>query len=98
LEEGQRVFQVLSRFAILSGEPMRGSRCAVSDSRLWGIGSRLDVAEEGLGVPPYRRQLAANIASDPQAVVGRQPFKRVLAANLRFTGSSESFGRLVIVG
>jgi hypothetical protein len=50
LEEGQRVFQVLSRFAKLSGEPTRGSRCAVSDSCLWRIGSRLDVAEERLGV------------------------------------------------
>ena len=68
------------RFAVLSGEPMRDSGRAVSDSGLGRIGSRLDVAEEGLRVGPHRRQLAAHEAADPQAVVGRQPFGRVLVA------------------
>ena len=94
LEEGQRVFQVLSRFAKLSGEPTRGSRCAVGDSGLLGIGSRLDVAEEGLGVHPHRHQLAAHEASDPQAIVGRQPFRRVLVAKRRLAGLGEGFRRL----
>ena len=54
---------------------------AMRDASLGRIGSRLDVAEEGRGVSPHRRQLAAREAADPKAVVGRQPFGRVLVAN-----------------
>ena len=86
LKQGERAFQMLPRFEVLSGEPMRDSGHAVSDSGLGRIGSRLDVAEECLGVHPHRRQLAAHVAADPQAVVGRQPFGRVLVAGCRLRG------------
>ena len=93
LEQGERAFQMLARFAILSGEPMRDPSNAVSDAGLRRIGSRLDVAEEGLGACPHRRQLAAHVAADPQAVVGRQSLGRVLFADRRLAGSGESFRR-----
>src|SRR5271154_4471951 len=62
-EQVESPFELLPRFAVLSGEPMRRSGCQVSDSGFGPIGSRLGVAEEGLGVSPHRRQLAANVAA-----------------------------------
>ena len=50
LEPGQRAFQVLARSDILSREPMRDSRRAMSGSGLGRIGFRFNVAQEGLGV------------------------------------------------
>jgi hypothetical protein len=43
---------MLSRFAMLSGEPMRDSRRAVSDSGLRRIQFRLEVAQERRRVLP----------------------------------------------
>ena len=94
LKQGERAFQMLARFSVLSGEPMRHSGCTVSDSGLGRIGSRLDVAEEGPGMGPHRRQLSAQQTADPQAVIGRQALKRVLVASGEFASPCEGFGRL----
>ena len=80
MKQGESLFKMFPRFEVLSGEPMRDSGRAVSNSCLGRIGSRLDVAEEGLSVGPHRRQLAAHEVAGPQTVVGRQPFGRVLVA------------------
>ena len=45
-EQGQRAFQVLARFSILSCKPMRDSHCTVSDPGLRGIGIGCDVAQK----------------------------------------------------
>ena len=73
LEQGERAFQVIPRFAILSGEPAcdPGARWATPASGESGLASTS--LQEGLGVRPHRRQLAAHVAAGPQAVVGRQP-------------------------
>jgi hypothetical protein len=84
---------MLSGFAILSGEPMRYSHCAVRDSGLRRIGATLDVTEESIGVSSCRRQLATDGAAEPQAVVGRQPFGRVLVARHGFASLGEGFRR-----
>src|SRR5271166_3364411 len=55
-EQGERKFQMIARFAILSGKPVRDSSNAVSDAGLGRIGSRLDIAEESIGVSSRRRQ------------------------------------------
>jgi hypothetical protein len=94
LEQRQRAFQMLACYDVLSSEPMRDSRRPVSDSGLGRIGPRLDVAEEGLGVGPRRRQLAPHQTTHPKAVVGRQPLWRVLVANCERASSCEGFGRL----
>jgi hypothetical protein len=94
LEDGERAFQMLPRFAALSDEPMRHSGCAVSDSGLGRIGSRPDVAQEGLGVSPHRRQFAPGEATHPEPVVGRQPFGRILVGKRRLASSCECFGGL----
>jgi hypothetical protein len=94
LKQRQRLFKMLPRFAVLSGEPMRHPGCAVSDSGLGRVRPRLDVAEEGLGVGPHRRQLAAHVAAGPQAVVSRQPLKRVLVASGEFASLCEGLGCL----
>src|SRR5271166_1943186 len=70
LEQGERAFQMFSGFVVLAGEPKRESGCALSDSGFGRVGSRLDIAEESIGVSPRRRQLAADDAADPQAIVG----------------------------
>jgi hypothetical protein len=80
LEQGERAFEMLSRFEILSGGPMSVAGCAVSNSGLGRIGSRPDVAKEGLSVGLRLRQLAASEAAGPKAIVGCQPFGRVLVA------------------
>src|SRR5208337_1998382 len=69
LEDSQRAFQMLPRFTVLSGKPMRYSGCAVSDSGLGRIGSRLDVAWECRRELPHRRQLAPHQATHPKAIV-----------------------------
>src|SRR6516162_11104916 len=43
LEQGESTFEMLPRFAVLSGEQMRGSGRAMSGSGLWPIRLRLDV-------------------------------------------------------
>ncbi len=43
-KQGQRLFEMFSRFVVLSGEPMRESGCAVSDAGLGRIGLRFNVA------------------------------------------------------
>ena len=58
LKQGQRTFQSAPRFEEISGEPMRGPGYAVSDAASGESGLGLDVAEEGLGMGPHRRQLA----------------------------------------
>ena len=65
LEQGQRAFQMVLRFAILSGEPARDSDCTMGNAGLRRIGPRLDVAEERLRVGPHRPQLAPDEAADP---------------------------------
>ncbi len=99
LEQGERAFQMIARFAILSGEPMRDSGDAMSDSGLGRIGSRLDVAEEGLGVRPHRRQLAPHAScrptgrSRPPAVRARpcrRPRTRELLRRLRSSRAPHS--------
>jgi hypothetical protein len=94
LEERQRVFQGLARFDILTGKPMCDPGYAASDSGLRLVRSRLDVAKESLGVRSHRRQLAAHVACGPPAIVGRQPFRRVLVAKRRLAGSCEGLSRL----
>ena len=93
LEQGERAFQMIPRFAILAGEPASDPGGAMRDAGLGRIGSRLDVAEEGRGVRPHRRQLASHVAAGPQAVVGRQSLGRVLVARRRLAGSGEGFRR-----
>ena len=93
LEQGQRALQMIARFTILSGEPTRRPCYTVRDTGFGRIGSRLDVAQECRRVLPHRGQLAPNQAADPQAVVGRQPFRRVLVACRRLAGSGERFRR-----
>ena len=68
------------------------ARCATPASGEFG--SRLDVAEEGRRVRPHRGQLAPHEAADPQAVVGRQPFRRVLVADCGLASPCEGLGRL----
>ena len=92
LEQGQRTLDMLPRLEKFSGEPVGGALHAMRDSSLGRIGSRLDVAQEGRGVSPHRRQLAASEAADPKAVVSRQPSERVLISN-RLAGSGESSRR-----
>ena len=72
---------------------MRDPGYAASDSRLRRVGSRLDVAEERLGVRPHRGQLAAHVASGPQAIVGGQPFVRVRVAKRHLAGPCKCVGR-----
>ena len=93
LEQGERPFQVIPRLAILAGEPACDPGDAMGDAGLGRIGSRLDVAEEGRSVRPHRRQLASHVAADPQTVVGRQSFGRILVARRRLAGSGEGFRR-----
>ena len=73
LEQGQRAFQMILRFAILSGEPTRESRRR--------DGQRRPPGKSGLASTSLRkasacalasRQLAAQVAAGPQAVIGRQ--------------------------
>ena len=66
---------------------------AVGDSGLGRIGFRLDVAEERRRVRPHRRQLAARIAADPQAVVGRQSS----GASLSPTADSRALAKASVV-
>ena len=44
LEQGESTFEMLTRFAVLSGEPMRISRYSLRDGGFGRIGLRLDVA------------------------------------------------------
>ncbi len=92
-KQGQRAFQIIARFTILSGEPAVDPSGAAGDSGIRRIGSRLDVAEESRRVRPHRRQLAAQVAASPQAVVGRQPIRRALVAACGRPSSCEGFGR-----
>ena len=94
LEDSQRAFQMLPRFTVLSGKPMRYSGCAVSDSGLGRIGPRLDVTQERLGVRPHRQQLAPHQATHPKAIICRQPFGRILVAACRLARLCERFRRL----
>ena len=65
LEQGERAFQMIPRLAILAGEPASHPGGAMGDAGLGRIGPRLDVAEEGRGVRPHRRQIAPHVAADP---------------------------------
>ena len=65
LEQDQRAFQMVSRIAILSGEPTCDPDCPMGDAGLGRIGPRLDVTEERLGVGPHRRQLARERSCRP---------------------------------
>ena len=65
LEQGERPFEVIPRFAILAGEPASNSGYAAGHAGLGHIGRRLQVAEEGRGVRLHRRQVASNEAADP---------------------------------
>ena len=65
LEQGERPFEVIPRFAILAGEPASDPGGAVRNAGLGQIGFRLDVAEEGRRVRPHRRQVATHVAADP---------------------------------
>jgi hypothetical protein len=93
LKQRDSAFQMVARFSELTGEPMRNSGRAVSDSCLGRIPFRFDIPEESVGVSPRRRQLATDDAADPQAVVGRQPFGRILVARPGLAGSREGFRR-----
>jgi hypothetical protein len=44
LEQGESLFEMLPRFSVLSGKPMRHTGYAVCNSGLGRIGTRLDVA------------------------------------------------------
>ncbi len=91
-EQGQRAFQVVARSDVVSSVPMRDSRYGgVNDSGLRRTRTCLESADGGPYVSPHRRQLAAHVAADPQAVVGRQPFGRVLVAAGPLARSCESF-------
>ncbi len=57
-EQGKCAFQMVARFFVFTGEPVRHSGCAMGDAGLGRIGSRLKVTE-GRGVPPHLRQLAS---------------------------------------
>ena len=94
LEQGQRALQMIACFRILSGEPTRRSCYTVRDTCFGRIGSRFDVAQECSRVLPHHGQLAPNQAADPQAVVGRQPFRRVLVAACGLARLCERFRRL----
>jgi hypothetical protein len=94
LKQRDSAFQMAARFAVLSGEPMRHSSCAVSDASLSRIRSCLDVAEEGRGVPSHRWQFAPHMTACPQTVVDRQPFQCVFVAKRRLPRSCEGRGRL----
>ena len=65
LEQGERPSKMIPRLAILAGEPASHPGGAMGDAGLGRIGSRLDVAEEGRGVRPHRRQLASHVAAGP---------------------------------
>ena len=56
---------MIPRLAILAGEPASDPSGAVGDAGLGRIGARLDVAEEGLGVRPHRRQITPHVAAGP---------------------------------
>ena len=79
LKQSQSLFKMLPRLAVLSGEPMRDSGRAVSDSGLGRIGSR-PTSPGRFGAASIAAQLAALVAAGPQTVVGRQPFRRVFVA------------------
>ena len=72
LGPGERALKVIPRLAILTANqqvtPTR--RCANAGL---GIGSRLDVAEEGRSVRPHRWQLAPHVADGIQTVVDSTP-------------------------
>ena len=65
LEQGERAFQMIPRFAILAGEPASHPGDAMGDAGLGRIGSRLDVTEEGRRVRPHRAQLSSRVAARP---------------------------------
>ena len=66
LEQGERAFQMLARFDVLSGEPMRRFQPCGGQHRPQANRVSLNVAEKRRRVLPHRRQLAANVAADPQ--------------------------------
>ena len=90
LEQRERAFQMIPRFTIFAGEPASDPGGAMCDAGLGGIGSRLDVAEEGRGVRPHRWQVASHVVADPQAVIGRQSLRRVFVAKRRLAGSAKA--------
>ncbi len=94
LEQGERAFQMIARFAVFSGEPMRDPGRAVRDSGLGRIAIRLGVSEKGLDVGPHRQQLAASVAAAPKTVVSRQTFKPGVAARCRLARFGEGLSRL----
>jgi len=94
LKQCYRTFEVLLRFEEFSGEPVGDALHAMRDTDFGRNGSPLNVREHGRGVRPHPRQLAAHVAADPQAGVGREPSGRVLVTNRRLAGSGEGFCRL----
>ena len=60
LEQGERAFEMMPRFYKLSGKPVGDALGPMRDAGFGRIGSRRNVAEEGLGVGPHRRQLATH--------------------------------------
>ena len=80
LEQSERALKTIARFDILSAELVAYAPYSTPDAGLGGIGSRRDAFEERLGVRDHRRQLAPNVAAEPQAVERRQSLDEVVVA------------------
>ena len=68
LKHCERSFEMIPRLAISSREPASDSCDAVADDHLLRVRSRRDGVEEGPGVSPHRRELAAHVAAEPGTV------------------------------
>ena len=89
LEQRKRALQMVARFRVFSGETVSSPEDPMRDTGLGRIRHRLDAGEEGRRVRSHRRKIAPHVAADPQAVVCRQPPRRILVPGSRFAGSSE---------
>src|SRR5580704_12430881 len=92
LKRFEGLCEVIPRLAISSRKPAGDSSDAMRDGDLGRILSPLDLVEEGLSVSPHRREFAAHVAAEPQAVDGRQFLGCILVVSGRLASSGESLG------